>query len=877
MGVAAKILTGSDIMWRKIVFVALLVGASSATGDEVKPWVKVKPDVLPAGAVIPKITFEVKMPVDAPPGSAVEIEIPFHFGLPQTDDPEGDNYLSGQSPRKAELGFSSEITSARGYAIRAVVKSGLLKRGAKFKLFLTRERVHPFNQDEKAFLTYVKGPPDEGGRRPIIVEGQATVVRIPGGPPAQFRVVAPTCVTPGEPFAVKVAVLDENNNPSGKAWKGDVAFAGEGVAGPTTAAIKKKDNNYLEAEGFSAAAPGVYRLDVRGGGLSGRSNPIICRQNWERRIYWGDEHGHSAFSDGMRQPDEYFDYGRYVALLDATFLTDHAENLYGDEWPTFVAIANAKNDPPAFVTLVAYEWTSDAWSGGYGHRCVFLRGKGGSYYRSTDEPTDTPQKLFAKYKAGRVVTIPHHTLAGFRWSNVDPAFDRCVEIVSHWGCSEYEGNPWWTRRMWRGGGVVDALNSNYLLGFVGGGDNHNGAPGQNRGPSRMRQLWYIGGITAFLTEENTREAIFDALYNRHVYASAGNRDFIDFAVDGAGMAEITPVKGQPLVEGEVATEGVIKTLEVVRGGETVYGVPDAAGRDHVEFSWRDGTYDGAPTYYYLRVASEDGHVAFATPVWVAGGEWLDIDPAQGRELAAGQHLALPPPANADVENCAVDVKATGAGPGELKIVAGGEVLATAETAAGEREVTINFKARAGKWSVGLEYDGSAPLTVAEACVYPYPWLEPKWIGRWWTFEAEDTEKTFRGNMVEDTFASAGSALRVSPADNLYKETVLWGPYIKLEPGLYRAYFHLRAEGDPRSSKAAAEISVATAPAGTWQPPEPTTAKLLSVSSLAGGQGYDKYTLDFELLEPSICEFKVRYVGNAIVYVDKVDAQQISYE
>jgi len=36
-------------------------------------------------------------------------------------------------------------------------------------------------------------------------------------------------------------------------------------------------------------------------------------------------------------------------------------------------------------------------------------------------------------------------------------------------------------------------------------------------------------------------------------------------------------------------------------------------------------------------------------------------------------------------------------------------------------------------------------------------------------------------------------------------------------------------------------------------------------------------LDFELLEPSICEFKVRYVGNAIVYVDKVDAQQISYK
>ncbi len=864
-------------MWRKILFAALLVGASAAAGNEAKPWVKVKPDVLPAGAVIPKITFEVKMPVEAPPGSAVEIEIPFHFGLPQTDDPGGDNYLSGQPPSKVELGFSSEITGPRGYVIRAVVRSGLLKRGAKFKLFLTRERVHPFNQTEKAFATYVIGRAGEGGKRPVIAEGQATVVHIPGGPPSKFRVVAPTCVTPGEPFAVKVAVLDENNNPAGEPWKGDVTFAGEGVAGPATAPVKKQDDNYLKVEGFSVSAPGLYRVEVRGGGLAGRSNPVVCRDAWERRILWGDLHGHSAFSDGMRQPDEFYDYGRYVSLLDVTVLTDHAENLFRDEWPRLTSMCNAKNDPPAFVTLLGYEWTSDAWSGGYGHRCVYFRGKGGSYYWSTHEPTDTPQELFAKYRPREVLTIPHHTLAGFRWGNVDPTFDRCVEIVSHWGCSEYEGNPRWKGRIWRGGGVVDALNSNYLLGFVGGGDNHNGAPGQNRGPSRMRQMWYIGGITAFLTNENSREAIFNALYNRHVYASAGNRDFIDFAVDGAGMASVKPVKGKPLVEGEVATEGVIKTVEVVRGGETVYAVPDAPGGDHVAFSWRDETYDGAPTYYYLRVVSEDNHIAFATPVWIAAGTWLEVDPVQGRELAAGQNLALPPPPNADVETYAVDVKAAGAGPGELKIIAGGEVVATAETAAGERNITVGFKAPAEKWDAAVEYDGAAPLTVTEACVYPYPWLEPKWVGRWWTFEAEDTEKTFKGNKVDDTFASGGRALRVSPADNLYKETVLWGPYEKLEPGLYRAYFFLRAEGDPGSSKAAAEISVATAPAGTWQPPEPTTAKLLSVSSLAGGQGYDKFALDFELLEPSICEFKVRYVGNAILYVDKVEAQQVSYE
>ena len=869
-------------MWREIMITAWLVGvtAALAAGDEAKPakpWVKVKPDVLPAGTVIPKITFEVKMPVDAPVGWAVEIEIPYHFGLPQAEDPNADNYLSAKPPREAELALSAEEVSARSYVIRATVEKGLLKRGKKFKLFLTREHTHLFNQDEKALLTYVKGPKGEDDLRPTLVEGRSTVVRIPGGPPAQFRVVAPTCVTPGEPFAVRVAVLDENNNPPGKTWKGRLTLGGDGVAGPAEGSIKKKDANYLELEGFSVGAPGVYRVDVRGGDLAGWSNPVVCRENWDRRIYWCDEQGHSAFSDGMRQPDEYFDYSRYVALLDAALLTDHAENLYDDEWPLFVAAANAKNDPPAFATLVAYEWTSDAWSGGYGHRCVFFRGDGGSYYNSYDEESDTPAELWAKYRPGEVVMIPHHTLAGFRWSNFDPAYDRCVEIVSHWGSSEYEGNPLWTGRAWRGGGAVDALNSYYLLGFVGGGDNHNGAPGQNHGPSRMRHMPYYGGITACLVNENTRAAIFDALYERQVYATAGNRDFVDFAVNGAGMASVIPVKGQPLLEGEVATEGVIKSLDVVRGGETVYAVPDAAGRDHVAFSWRDDGYDGAPSYYYLRAISEDDHVAYATPVWVARGEWLAIDGAGGRELAPGERLALPAPANREFENYAVRLKATAAGPREVKIIAGEVTVATAETVAGEQDITLTFKAAPEKWDVGLEYDGAAPLNVTEACVYPYPWLEPRWVGRWWKFEAEDTEKTFMGNKVEDTFASHGSALRVSPADNLYKKTILWGPYQTFEAGEYRAYFYLRADGDPTSSKPVAEISVAVAPAGTWEAPISTTARLLSVSSLADGQTYKKFALDFELLEQSVCELKVRYIGNAIIYVDKTEVQQFYYE
>jgi len=867
-------------MYRKVLGVACLalLAAAAAAGGEPKPWVKIQPDVLTAGSVVEKITFDVKMPVDAPEGSVVEIEIPYHFGSPQIEDADGDNYFCGELPRDPLMELASGEETARAYILRVLVNEGALKKGQKFKLYLERERIHPFNHDEKAFFACAKGPAGPDGERPVLAEGQSNVVHIPGGPPARLRVVAPTCVTPGETFAVKIAVLDENNNPAGSAWTGDVSVAGEGVTGPGAAAFAKEDGNYLEIPGFAAPAEGVYRLNVDGGDVSGRSNPIVCRESWDRRIYWCDEQGHSAFSDGMRQPDEYFDYGRYVALLDGALLTDHAENLYDDEWPLFVAAANAKNDPPAFVTLVAYEWTSDAWSGGYGHRCVFFRGDAGPYYNSFDEGTDTPGELWAKYRPGDVVMIPHHTLAGFRWSSFDPAYDRCVEIVSHWGSSEYEGNPFWPRRAWRGGGVADALDSHYLLGFVGGGDNHNGAPGQNHGPSRMRHMPYYGGITACLIKENTRAAVFDALYERHVYATAGNRDFIDFRVDGAPMASVVPAPGEPpLVEAEVATEDTVKSVEVVRNGATVYAAP-LVGDDYVKFAWRDEGYDGSASYYYLRVTSADGHLAFATPVWVARGSWLEVEPESGSALLPGRSLELPEPARREEEDFALRLIGAAAAPGKITITAGGDVVATADAVEGEQETVVFFKAPPGKWDVRLAYEATAPFALKEACVFPYPWLEPRWVGRWWTLRVGgDSEMRYKGNVVEDASASGGTALKVSPPDNLYQQFVLWGPYQILERGRYEAHFYLRAEGNPASTKPCVEISVATAPAGTYDVPEAVTSRTIAAGPLASDRNYRKYTLDFELPDDAKCEYKIKYLGGGIVYVDRVDVRQIDYK
>ncbi len=170
---------------RWVVVIALVVGAAAARAEEEPaPWVVVKPDVMEAGSVVPRITFEGTLPVAAVAGTTIDIELPYYFGLPQTQDPAADNYLSGDFPDAAAVELTGKEAPPRAVIVRATVKGEAIPAGAKFKIYLDRERVHPFDHAEVAFATIMRGPAAAGeAEGPVIARGQATVVHIPGGPP----------------------------------------------------------------------------------------------------------------------------------------------------------------------------------------------------------------------------------------------------------------------------------------------------------------------------------------------------------------------------------------------------------------------------------------------------------------------------------------------------------------------------------------------------------------------------------------------------------------------------------------------------------------------------------------------------------------------
>ncbi|MCP4713580.1 MAG: DUF3604 domain-containing protein, partial [Deltaproteobacteria bacterium] len=273
------------------------------------------------------------------------------------------------------------------------------------------------------------------------------------------------------------------------------------------------------------SSPGIYTFSAadKNKTISGTSNPVLCsRKHPDQRIYWGDLHGHSQLSDGTGTPDDYFTYARFVSGLDVAALTDH--DAWGFElleknpliWEKIKQSARSHNVPHEFITFFGYEWTS--WT--YGHKHVLFPDQGAPLFSSSNPLYNTPIKLWAALAPHRAITISHHSGGGpiqTDWSFHNPAYEPVVEISSIHGSSECIDCPSAIYNPRRGSFVRDALQRGYRLGFVGSGDTHNGHPGMGD------PFASTGGIVAFYASEKTRSALWNALQNRHVYATTGDR------------------------------------------------------------------------------------------------------------------------------------------------------------------------------------------------------------------------------------------------------------------------------------------------------------------------------------------------------------------
>ena len=373
--------------------------------------------------------------------------------------------------------------------------------------------------------------------------------------------------------------------------------------------------------------------------LAACSNPFTDRKWHNLSLYFGEIHCHTAYSDGQRGAKDACQYARDDVCLDFTSVTDHDCHLYGYELSTehfeeIIKIADEFNSPGDFVTIPGYEWSPTVTKAVAGHHNVYFRSSDNAQILfSQDKKTSSINGLLRtlreKYNDGEVMVIPHHpaaavNAAGYLEPSLTVAWNakkgsplRLVEIYSKWGCSEGLTDFRLLRSPKKGSSVVDALQKGYKLGFTGGSDSHIAMPGSFRRVKGKNLRYFSSGIIGVWAREKTREAIFDALYDRRCYATSGKRSILTFSINGCAMGGdiyLSAADAERKISCTAMATDKIQEIWIVREGKVVKTF--AGKSDFEKIQWIDREALSRPTWYYIRVQEESGEVLWASPIWV---------------------------------------------------------------------------------------------------------------------------------------------------------------------------------------------------------------------------------------------------------------------
>jgi hypothetical protein len=571
--------------------------------------------VIPAQAIATGGRILVKLPRGL--GGRANFSLPLGF-VPVEETPgygAAVSVGSSNSDVKIALNIMCDISFAGTWAIlEAVVRKGALEAGDEVTFIIGDPRGAlvrlPEHSQRGIFQILIDAKGDGEFRRLKALPA----IDIKGDLPERFLLFAPATLKQDEPFSLSIVAADKVNfNPS-SLYEGKAALSSTDPRAslPKEIIFNRTDGGIKRAEGLRLKTKGVQTIAAldAGSGILGKTGPICV--DWlsgEQRIYFGEIHPHTHLSDGAGTPEEALRWARDARGLDFSALADHWSRSLSKKPKTkeeYVKTINSFNEPGRFVTLVGYEWTT--WTR-YGDKCVYFRGPDGAFLAPDDPKTDDPEKLWKALEGIAAVTIPHHPMAGGRtdWRYKNERFERLVEIFSWWGCAE-EGSEF---------SVQQALAQGHKLGFIGGTDNHLGQPATGRtGPEEG------AGLAAVFAPALTREAIFDALWARHSYATTGARIAMEFFVNGNMMGEeiSAPAEGRPAspaggseITARAAGTEEIEKLELIKNNEVIASKKGEA--TVIEFKYEDK--ESAPgDYYYIRILQIDGHRAWSSPVWL---------------------------------------------------------------------------------------------------------------------------------------------------------------------------------------------------------------------------------------------------------------------
>lgn len=557
----------------------------------------------------------------------------------QTAQPDAESYAAATATNGARIRITPKPwrTGAAGpdetfrryhpwqWITEFILEDKPLKTGDVISISMQRLRVQ--QRDETAFLFKLYA--DSNGDDDYLPLAKSPAVRICGAAADSIVVNAPADAVAGQPVAVTAWLADRFANPA-TGFTGTLRVENNDskVELPRPHRFRANELARYRFQGIVFSQPGVYRLRVTqtDGPLRGVSGPIrVYAQASPQRVFWGDIHTHTSYSDGRGSVAETYEFGRDYSALDFCAVTDHSFLVSDKMWQEIKDVTNRLYRPNEYVTFLAYEWSGMTDVGG--DHNVYFRDSDAeltrcySYYnyrnlRMYHGPNHGANhveqlfKLLAEHSRSRnILAIPH--FGGRRgnpeWHN--PEIQRLIEIFS-----DHRRSEDWAQTF---------LDRRYRIGIMASTDNHAGnagygfrvRPGAAAPDAALRPQETNGtSLIAVYAPAKTREAIFDAMYQRHTYATTGNRMLVEFRVNGALMGEEIRSADPPRIT--VTAEGTapIDRILVLRNSEVIYAHPGEGSS--VRFEYVDNSPGWKGSFYYVRVEQKDGEQAISSPVWV---------------------------------------------------------------------------------------------------------------------------------------------------------------------------------------------------------------------------------------------------------------------
>ncbi|HKW92326.1 MAG TPA: DUF3604 domain-containing protein [Methylomirabilota bacterium] len=506
------------------------------------------------------------------------------WGKPQFTDPRAAEYCTVRLESRCETAVASLAFEPRGQVrpwfkcLVVSVADGSLHPGDRVHVTIgdrsgggSGSRAQTFRERGCEWRLFV----DPFGTELYSVLDASPTVDVVGGALHRLVVVGPTTVRAGEPFDALVKAEDVWGNPCER-FEGEVRLGVEGAPLdllPDRVTFKGGEVAVARLGGLRLRQGAEARITAAHGGHAVTSNLIRALEPGEPKTFWGDLHGQTRATVGTGTIEEYFAFGRDVALLDMMCHQANDFQVTEPEWQRLRREIDRFHEDGRCVIFVGYEWSG--MTPGGGDRNVMYRGDVASLHRSShaevddmaDAATDCfpVTELFRQFR-GRddVLLIPH---IGGRYADIvgfhDPALEPVVEIYSDWGRFEWLAE--------------DALRQGYRVGFVANSDGHKGRPGASH-PGASTFGAY-GGLTCVLAESLSREAIFDAVRRRRCYGvTAAQRIHVELAVNGLPMGAEGIAGGPVTIAGRVVGTAPLERIDVFRGVETVQSISPYTAR-----------------------------------------------------------------------------------------------------------------------------------------------------------------------------------------------------------------------------------------------------------------------------------------------------------